>query len=133
MHSTCFLEKDFSTTSLKGLLRFLYWHTYNFCHRERLNQFCGKGRKSDVPQQRPLNSRGLCGMQARSLGHQGTSICLPLKRYMTGKLRSLGRHRREDSGVRQAFILVQRCRFLTTKPFLAHSQLLFCTDLSCRC
>lgn len=46
---------------------------------------------------------------------------------MVGKLRSLGRHRREDPSVRQASILVQRCCFLTAEPFLAHAQLLFCT------
>jgi len=49
---------------------------------------------------------------------------------VVGKRRSLGRHRREDLSVRQTSILFQRCRFLTTEPFLAHKRLLFCTDLA---
>lgn len=75
----------------------------------------------------------LCGMRLRPPGHQDASISFPVKRYMVGKLRSLGRHRREDTSVRQTSILFQRCCFLTTKPFLAHTLLLFCTDLACWC
>lgn len=76
---------------------------------------------------------GLCGKHLKPLGHRDVSVSFSVNRYMVGKLRSQGRHRREDPSVRQTSILVQRCCFLTTEPFLAHALLLFCTDLACWC
>lgn len=52
---------------------------------------------------------------------------------MVGKLRSPWRHRRSDPDVRQASILVRMWCFFTSKPFLAHTLLLFCMNLACWC
>lgn len=46
---------------------------------------------------------------------------------------TFGRHWREDPSVGQGSNLVQRCCFLTAKPFLAHTLLLLCTDLARWC